>query len=566
MEYNRRMSEKFRPEDVGRRMQEASLAERYGQGHYSVALEGLSCEYFEPIDLTIMPGDAVVVVSDMAEARAALVDGILSRGEGFEGKVHASNRTRFSLVEPESAEPDQLTIKDFYLSSRGLDGVEEKLMELYAGLGDNPDLADEIGKFQALMDDNNGWGAQNEIEQILMGLNIVADNEQPIDIDGNISDVSSGQYIKLALGRALYSKSDIVLLKDPDIHLDVPSRDWLISYIKATKQALVLATSDMLTAEEVATQVVEILNIGNFINIRGDMQTFSRERERIIKEWLADADRVRDEIDHLKNDVQRLRQAAQNSETLARRKDVQESKLIKLQDAYERMPGKRLSDAERSHKSLIFEIDEQGSQRVLSVPSINVSYRKQPDKIIHIPDFEIFKGQRVAAVGLNGSGKSTLMKVAFGVAPDQIDASEAITLGPSVVLGWYGPDAKLPNDGSLTLRNFLHEAKSKKSPGISEVLDFWGVDKNLLEKPMTSSLSHDVITRILFASLMLKNANFLALDEPTSYLSPKYKERLITALQGYKGTLLTISHDVSFLNAIGITDVLKMPDGKMESV
>lgn len=559
------MSEYFKPSDNERRAQHNNIFEKYGRADYSVYIEGFENEYIEPINVSIVPGEVLVIISDVAEARTSLIDAIADKGVGHNCNFYGSNQTKVTLIESETYENSK-SIKDFFLESRNLNGTEARLLELYNQIDKNPDVAREMGELQERMDFNNGWGADSEITQILDGLNIQSNRSESINPDDMISEVSSGQFVKLALGKALYSKSDIVLLKDSDIHLDVPSRDWLISYIQGTKQALAIATSDMITANEVATHVLEVLSTRSYISVQGGMKTFEREKDRIIKEWISESDSVRDNIEHLKKDVARLRQAAQNSETLARRKDVQEAKLQKLEELYEGMPGTRLTNSERQIKKLKFEIDETGSQNVVSSPIMEVGYKKSPDKLIILPEIDIYKGQRLAIVGLNGTGKSTLLKVLFNTNPEEIISDETIKIGPSVKFSWYNPKKDTPVNTDLTLKSFLSEGKPKHSSGLGEVMDYWGVDKKLLEMPMNFKLSRDVSSRILMAKMMLEKPNLLVLDEPTSHLSPKYKQRLIDALKDYKGTLITVSHDIDFLNGINISHVLEMPEGSVSTI
>lgn len=559
------MSEYFKPSDIGRRAQHNNIFEKYGRADYSVYIEGFENEHIETINLSIVPGEVLVIISDVAEARASLIDVIADKGAGHNCNFYGSNQTKVTLIESETYE-DSKSIRDFFLESRNLDGTETRLLELYGQIDQHPEVAREMSELQERMDFNNGWGADSEIAQILGGLSIESSSKESIKPDNMISEVSSGQFVKLALGKALYSKSDIVLLKDSDIHLDVPSRDWLISYIQGTKQALAIATSDMITASEVATHVLEVLSTRSYISVQGGMKTFEREKERIIREWISESDSVKDNIEHLKKDVARLRQAAQNSETLARRKDVQEAKLQKLEELYNGMPGTRLTNSERQIKKLNFEIDEPGSQNVVSSPIMEVEYKNSPDKKIVLPGIDIFKGQRLAIVGLNGTGKSTLLKVLFNTNPEEIVSNEPINIGPSVKYSWYNPKKDVPINSELTLRSFFAESKSKKSPGLGEVMDYWGIDKKLMEMPLNFKFSRDVSSRILMAKMMLEKSNLLVLDEPTSHLSPKYKQRLIDALIDYKGTLITVSHDIAFLNGIGIDHVIEMPEGSISTI
>lgn len=554
----------FEPEYMGLRHL-SSIIEKYGQDYAAIQIINLSSENLNNINLSVSAGEVLVVISDKPEIRSEFMS-LVHEGinENSESIIIPHDAIAIS-VNTQSSEfyPEDTTIYDYFLDARELMGVEKKLMSLYDKMAEGAHTEEEVSELHALMDANNGWDTFHEIDKILSGLNFGNLTEEYLK-NTPLNEVSSGQTLKLALARALYSKANIILLTDPELHLDAPSREWLEEYLDASQQSLIVSTSDMVVASNVATKVVEITSSGDAIIVRGNMLTFWEERQKIIDGWVAEKSRYQEEIEKLEKDVARLKQLAQNSETMARRKNVQLAKLEKLKNKYETLPAVRMNFEYDTEKVISFEKSKQESTKVLSVQETLLHYVGHEENDIHIPNIEIFKGERVAVIGLNGSGKSTLINYILGISSGLNSPENSSSIGPGVKHQYYGPYLDT-SSSKATVYQYIHEDEQNNKIS-SKILHYWGIDRDLCHQKIFSITAKDIIARISFARIMMSKPNFILLDEPTAYTTPSYKQKLIMSLKDYDGTLLVVSHDSDFLNNLNISNVLSLPSGEYKSI
>ena len=389
----------------------------------------------------------------------------------------------------------------------------EKMLETYARL---------THEFES----KNGYAYQSEVVGILKGLGFAED-----DFGKSINTLSGGEKTRIALGKLLLSKPDIVLLDEPTNHLDLISIAWLENFLLNYQGAVVVVAHDRYFLDKVVSKVIEIDNakcmtyIGNYTDYANKKAML---REAQLKQYL--------------NQQQIIKH---HEEVIAKLRSFNREKSIKRAESREKLLEKiERVEKPADHQEMHFKLEPRttSGNDVLTVEGLAKSYGKQ--ELFSDVSFEIKRGEKVALIGNNGTGKSTILKIITG----QIEADNGqIKLGSKVHIGYYDqehqtldPDKSLfdelqdtyPHLDNTTIRNILAAFLFTDDDVFKKIRDISGGERG----------------RVALAKLMLSEANFLILDEPTNHLDIASKEILENALNRYTGTILYVSHDRYFIN------------------
>ena len=366
------------------------------------------------------------------------------------------------------------------------------------------------------------------------------------DYDTKISSLSGGQKTRLALGKLLLSKPDILILDEPTNHLDIETLSWLEQYLLGYDGAILIVSHDRYFLDKVVNQVYEISRrqitkyIGNYSNYL-DMKAENFQREMKMYE------KQQDEISKLQDFIQRnLARASTTKRAQSRRKQ------LARMDVMDRPSGNEKS------ASFGFDIEKQSGNEVLNVHSLAVGYDAEP--VSQNISFHLTRGESIALVGPNGIGKSTLLKTFMNkLTPLQGD----IQYGTNVAIGYYDQEQAELTSNKRVLNELWDEYPLMNEKDIRTVLgNFLFSGDDVLK--IVSTLSGGEKARLALAKLMLQKANLLILDEPTNHLDLDSKEILENALIDYPGTLLFVSHDRYFINRIASKVIELSKDGSIE--
>ena len=534
-----------------------------------MVVENLSGNYYENLSMSILPGSTTVIIGDNVRARSELARDLGDPNEGVRAQaIHMPKNSEVLHITPTITDnvDGDISIKDFFLSARGIADIEERLSKLWelASGGDESALQ-QAGELQEKFDNADGWSAEQEISQILKGLSLDDGINDTISLDRKMSELSSGQISKVIIGSGLYSRANVLVMDNPSVHLDVQSKEWLAAYIKQSSRAIIVATSDMTFAESVGDRVIEILDNKLTLNIGTGVSNYYEERRRLIDSWRAEAVRAKEAIHDLEIQIRDFfGPAAKRTDNMAQVLRAQTSKLERMKAEYNQMPGKIILDTEQKQKSSRrFEVKDRSGNDVVSIRGLQAVYESSDNDhaVIDIPSLDIRRKEKVALIGKNGSGKSTLMKVLAGDDSEMIVDGEC-KLGASIEVGYYSPTTDIPAQRNETIMG----ATTKLDAHPSGILRYWGFNDGDSYKTATSELKEDdEKARMQLALIMAQKPNLLLLDEPTSYLTPSYQEKLAEALKDYEGTMIVISHNPDFLEKLGLTSRIVMPKGEKET-
>ncbi len=400
-------------------------------------------------------------------------------------------------------------------SMKGASGTElEQMLSAYTRLNHEFEL-------------KNGYAYKSEVIGILKGLGFAEE-----DFSKPVTTLSGGQKTRVALGKLLLSKPELILLDEPTNHLDMESIAWLENFLVNYQGSVVVIAHDRYFLDKVVTKVVE-LEQGKAVSYDGNYTAYADK-----KAMLRDA--------MLKHYLNQQREIKHQEEVIAKLRSFNREKSIRRAESREKM----LDKVERLDKPVTYEpqmhINLEPSvisgNDVLRVEGLAKSFGNL--KLFDNLNFEIKRSEKVSIIGNNGTGKTTLLKIVNEIIPAD---SGKVTLGSKVKIGYYDQEHQVldsdktlfdelsdayPNMDNTAIRNILAAFLFTGDDVFKRIKDISGGEKG----------------RVSLAKLMLSEANLLILDEPTNHLDITSKEILENAINNYSGTVLYVSHDRYFIN------------------
>ncbi len=425
------------------------------------------------------------------------------------------------------------TIYDEILSvKQPLIDLEERMRDMEASMnlvsGDElSTLMEKYTNASQRFEREGGLTYRSEIIGVLRGLGF----EQE-DFSREISTLSGGQKTRVALGKLLITKPDLIILDEPTNHLDMNAIMWLENYLLNYKGTVFIVSHDRYFLDKIVNKVFELEN-GRMTTFTGNYTDYATKKE-ILRIAAMNAYRNNQrEIKHQEEVIKKLRSF--NREKSIKRAESREKMLNKIERV-----DKPIDETDSMHLTLMPRF-ESGND-VLTVSGLSKSFDN--NHLFSDLNFFIQKGEHIAIIGDNGTGKSTLLKIINDVI--EADAG-TIKTGTNVEIGYYDQEHHVLNETKSIFNEISDDYPTLTNTEIRNVLAaflFTGDDVYKL----ISSLSGGEKGRVLLAKLMLSQANFLILDEPTNHLDITSKEILEDALNNYTGTVLYVSHDRYFIN------------------
>jgi len=411
--------------------------------------------------------------------------------------------------------------------------VAAELKEIETALGD-PDRADEMdqlveryGEVQARFEELGGYALEGRAAEVLAGLGFSQEM-----MDGDVGKLSGGWKMRVALGRILLMRPDVMLLDEPSNHLDIESLIWLESFLKGFDGALMMTSHDRAFMNRIVGKVIEI-DGGTLTTYSGDYEFYAQQRALAEKQQQAQYERQQAMLAKEVAFIERFKARASHAAQV-------QSRVKKLEKIDRVEPPRR-----RETVAFDFPPAPRSGEDVASLKGVHKSYGSKT--IYEGLDFSIRRKDRWCVMGVNGAGKSTLLKLIAGTTdPD----AGTVAVGGSVKMGYFAQHAMDLLDGERTVFETLEDAFPQAGQGALRTLaGCFGFSGDDAEK-RCRVLSGGEKARLVMAKMLFDPPNFLVLDEPTNHLDMATKEMLINALANYEGTMLFVSHDRHFLAAL----------------
>jgi ATP-binding cassette, subfamily F, member 3 len=490
------------------------------------------------IKLEIQSNDRVAIVGRNGAGKSTLLKIIIGDLSYDSGDIiFPKDRTMGYLAQDTGLE-SSLTIWDEMLTVfQHLKKLEKEISNLESKMGDATIIQNEVeyskllktyDQLQVEYQNQGGYQYENDIRTVLHGLQF-----HSMDYATPISSLSGGQKTRLALGKLLLTKPDLLVLDEPTNHLDIDTLAWLEQYLTSYSGSILIVSHDRYFLDKVSTKVYEISR-NTSTKFLGNYSAYLRQKAEQYEQEMKEFKKQQDEIDKLRDFVQRnLARASTTKRAQSRRKQL------------ERMDIKDLPQGDEKSASFTFAINKQTGNDVLKVEALAIGYEAEQPLASNL-NLYIQRAESVALVGPNGVGKSTLLKTIIR----ELDPLHGqVTYGSNVQIGYYDQEQAKLTSNKTVLQELWDEYPLKPEKDIRTVLgNFLFSGDDVLKG--VNDLSGGQKARLALAKLMLQNANVLILDEPTNHLDLDSKEVLENALVDYPGTIIFVSHDRYFINRI----------------
>ncbi len=511
------------------------------------------CKSFDGKDILsgasfhIENNEKAAIVGINGAGKTTLLKLIIGELSADDGEVTFSKDTTWGyLAQNQNIDTDNTIIEELTLVKKDIIELEKKIRQAEEDMKhtDESELSDLMERYTRMNEEfqrASGYAWQSEVSGVARGLGFLDE-----EFDKKINTLSGGQKTRVALGKLLLQKPDLIILDEPTNHLDMNSIRWLENYLLNYKGAVLIVSHDRYFLDKIAGKIIEVENtkVTSFI---GNYSTYSIKKEQLRKiQWNA----------YIKQQAEIKHQ----EEVITKLKSFNREKSIKRAESREKMLDKievldKPVDIDDRMKITLKPSFESGND-VLTATDVAKSFGSE--KLFSGLNFEIKKGEHVAIIGDNGTGKTTLLKIINGI--ETLDDGE-IELGAKVRIGYYDQEHHVLHDEKTLFEEISDAYPTLNNTEIRNTLAaFLFTGEDVFKR--IKDLSGGEKGRVSLAKLMLSDANFLILDEPTNHLDITSKEILETAISGYEGTVLYVSHDRYFINRTA-TRILDLTHGQM---
>lgn len=497
----------------------------------------------EKIDFTLSEGDRVGLIGPNGEGKTTLIRLILSELEPEDGRIFVKNGIRIGYLAQNGGYDSENTVfeemKEIFAEDiRALDSLRETEKKIAAAEEGSDEYRALSGKYEALnklIAARDSYRYEIRIRTVLNGMGFSEFYNQ------RISTMSGGEKTRLKLCRLLLEEPELLILDEPTNHLDIKTLFWLEEYLAAFRGAILTVSHDRYFLDKIVKEIYELEN-GKLCVFKGNYTKYkllkAEKNARLLKEY----EKQQEEIAHLQNYVDRnLVRATTAKSALSRVKKLEKMEVLEKPKLPPSPPRFSFSYAERPY------------ERVLEVAALELKAGERT--LLKDASFTVMRGEKCAVVGDNGTGKSTLVReIVRGKNP-------AVKAGRFVKIACYDQENANLNPentvlGELWERHVLWEQTKVRNILAQVKLDAGDMDKKV------KMLSGGERAKLALAVFECENGNFLILDEPTNHLDLPARESLEDALKAFDGTVLFVSHDRYFIQALA-GKIVELADGKI---
>ncbi len=493
---------------------------------------------FEKANLGVEKGDIIGLIGANGTGKTTLFHLITGEEEPDDGAVIRSPFTTLGYLEQHvCADSDRTTYEETLLIFSHLVEMEQELEELRTALSGehagDPALIARQEEVLSAYEAGDGLTYRNLTRAVLTGLGFT-DEEQSLPV----RSLSGGQKSKIGLAKLLLQKPDLMLLDEPTNHLDISSVDWLENFILSSNITTIVISHDRYFLNRVCNRIAEISLRKLYVTDGNYDRHMALKAERALS-LQRNYDNTMAEVHRIEGIIQQ--QKRWNRERNIRTAESKQKQIDRLTKDLEK------PEYERYDFSFFFDPDSVSGEEVLDVDEF-------PGKVLYKDvSLNIRRGERVFLIGENGIGKTTLVR-------QILKRVRGVRFGVGVTVGYFDQH-QMNLSMTKTVLDEVHDMYPRMTETeVRSALAIFGFKGDKVFETI-ETLSGGERAKVALCRLMLRHCNFLILDEPTNHLDLYSMAALEEALSGYEGTLLIISHDRYFINALADKVVELRPDG-----
>ena len=513
-----------------------------------ISTNGISLRFgkralFEDVNVKFTPGNCYGLIGANGAGKSTFVKILSGEIESSAGEVIITPGERIAVLKQDHFEFEEFEVLTTVMIGHArLYEIMEEKDALYA----KPDFSETDGikasELEAEFAELNGWQAEAEAAELLMGLGIGKELH-----DKKMHELDSNEKVRVLLAQALFGNPNILLLDEPTNHLDLASITWLENFLYNFESTVIVVSHDRHFLNKVCTHIADI-DFGKIQLYVGNYDFWYESSQLALKMMRESNKKKEDKIAELQKFIQRFSSNASKAKQATSRKKQLEK--LTLED---------IKPSSRKYPYIAFTPDREAGNNLLSVQGLTKSVGEE--KLLDNVSFTVNKGDKIAFVGPNGQAKTLLFKLLMGeIPPDSGEFSWGVTTSqayfPKDNSGFFDVDLNLVD----WLRQFSRDPDESYVRGFLGRMLFSG-DESL--KP-ARVLSGGEKVRCVLSRMMLSGANVLLLDEPTNHLDLETITALNHGLMDFKGTILFVSQDHQFVQTIANRIIEITPRGLVD--
>lgn len=490
-------------------------------------------DIFKDVSINIQKGTKAALTGGNGEGKSTLLKAMAGIIEADSGSRAIQKNTRIVYVPQSGIVHRGLSLSDEAKTAFqfGLD-LQKKIDALGDEIKKNCERQNSLLEEQADLIrelDESGWHRRKaEAQTILLALGF-----SKSDLEKQTENFSGGWQMRIALAKALMQKPDILLLDEPTNYLDIEARTWLENFLQNYAGAFVLVSHDRYFLDVSVNEVYELFR-GNLKRYAGNFSHYESVRKTELATLMKEYEKQQEEIHHLEDFIRRFgAKATKASQAQERQKML--DKIVRI-EIPEQMKKIHFSFPSAPHAGKI----------ILQANDISKTWNGKDFIFSHF-NLTIENGERLVVVGKNGAGKSTLLRMLAGV---DKNFSGEINFGTGVRVGYFSQDSAEQIFGKTNILEYFENcAPLELVPKLRDMLASFLFRGDDVYKSL-NVLSGGEKSRLALLRLLLSPVNFLILDEPTNHLDLHSKDVLLDALRDFGGTIIFVSHDRDFMQAL----------------
>ena len=504
---------------------------------------------FQNASFKINSGDKAALVGANGSGKSSLLKILCDQLQPEKGTISKQKRTTIGyLPQDHVIHSGKTLIEEASSALSDITSLQIKERELTEALSaenifpdEQQDLINNLGEVHQRLEELDSYSASSNVEKILVGLGF-----EESDFNRLTDEFSGGWQMRIALAKILISQNDMLLLDEPTNHLDIDSLEWLITFLKSYKGAMIIVSHDKHFIMQTTSKTYEIFN-NTFTIFSGNYNAYLKYKDERDEQLNHKYELQQKKIKETKRFIERFR--------------YKNTKAKQVQSRIKQLEKLETIELPQNESDIKISFPEPPKSGKVNIELISLKKSYGDNKIFSDVDLVVNRGEKIAFVGPNGTGKTTLAKIIA----DNLDynSGERI-LGHNTIISYYAQDVADNLQPDIDIIETVDGIAENKTIGeLRSILGaFLFKGDDVFKK--VGVLSGGEKSRVALAKILLTKSNFIVLDEPTNHLDISSKKVLQKALINFSGSLILVSHDVDFLLPI-VSKVVDIRNGNIQT-